>query len=600
MLHTMVRPDSKITVTDVKPAWEDGDKLKITAKNDTVAVSELSVYEIDSQNPTKASFTGFVTMKDAPEYCYFTYPASAATSVNRDNGRVVFQYNNQTGRHEPFMYANTGYDEQGMSVTMQHAGAVLELDVRIDGISTITFAGNRLESLYPLEINPETGDRSVTSTVGLQITVPIQAEGKTYICVPPVKMDKGFSLVLSKEDGSYMVKSFSSDGTLSGGYDFFQKIGSIIPIEISGNFEGFSISASDLSSEHTKNGNLLTGTKVAFKMSKSGAPNKLVEEWGANLYDSKGTLVRSIKYTADTPIKGESITMNIENNWKLLPAGTYTFTPYYKMYGQPVTLSSEILTISNPGVTVTLNGTTSYDKYKAGNVSGANSHTSTLIEGVSVSTNLDQSVIDSRTVTLDGTSLGDGTWSSGTISYGNLTRTSYKAYPFKATIKVGNLTFEASRDFHITGLPYEVNFTSGDNSSWSKLGAAEYSENRITFAGGYGLSGSTDAAVVSPAFFIPESISVVTAVDACYKGERYIYIQPIRQDPSSISFSDYSVKVNVPDKNWYGTYKDLTSKGYAQCSTKFNLSTSSPALMYAANVAVNYNMAIYKIKIQYN
>ena len=71
MLHTMVRPDSKITVTDVKPAWEDGDKLKITAKNDTVAVSELSVYEIDSQNPTKASFTGFVTMKDAPEYCYF-------------------------------------------------------------------------------------------------------------------------------------------------------------------------------------------------------------------------------------------------------------------------------------------------------------------------------------------------------------------------------------------------------------------------------------------------------------------------------------------------------------------------------------------------
>ena len=607
VLHAGTYPESRISVNDASLSWEENDKLKITALNDTLAVSELSVYEIDAQDPSNASFTGFVTMKEAPEYCYFTYPSASSASVIPENGRVKFQYNMQSGRHEPFMYARLAYDPQGMSVAMKHAGAVLEVDVDIPEVSTITFAGNNLESVYPLEIDPATGEIFMTSSVGLQISVPVQTEGKTYICVPPVNFSMGFSLILSKADGSYMVKSFSAGGQ-NAGYDFSQKVGSIIPLTVSGTFEGFSIRAESLSYEHTKNNGLLTGTDVTFNMFKSGTPNKVVQEWGANLLDLNGNIVRSI--SSMTPISGQSVSMECKNNCKLLPAGTYVFSPYYRMYGKLNTLESKTIEVADPGVQVVMNGQTSYDKYLANTTAdAANSHANTLIEGVSVSTNLDLSIIDARTVTLDGASLGDGTWSSGTISYGNLTKTTYKSYPFKATIVVGNLTFEASRDFHITGLPYTGDFATGNPTGWTPAWgflSAKYSDARVVF--------NTTAAIRTPKFHVPASatIKVVTYSDCRHNvtsnsNSTNIYIATCAAGAASVPTAEATLTLGSDYYQVAGSFGNVSGFkriGYLICNTALTLTPSKPALIFSTSMGNSFlgsnTLVSFGHKIEYS
>lgn len=587
--------DTRISHDNLSMVWQQSDTLKITAvaSDESSATSKISIYHIDDNDASCASFAGFVSMLSQPQECFFMYPASAVTSYNASTERVRFQYNQQTGRHEPMMYAKAAYDREGMYVEMKHAGAILQLTVSVDDLKSITFAGNKLENIYPIEIDPVNHKAYSTSEIGVQITVPVQNDGPTYICVPPVKLEKGFSLICTRDDGAYMVKSFSSDGSLSGGYDFSDKVGSLIPIEVSGDFENFHIYADGLSGEHTKNGNLLTGTLVQFKMNKSGAPNKLFEEWGANLLNSNGEVVRTISYTNTTQITGQSVAMNVANNWKLLPAGDYIFTPYYKIYGQQTTLPSQLLTITDPGVSVKITGNTSYDKYKAGNVSGANSHTNTLIEGLTVSTNLDVSIVDSRDLILDGSSLGVGTWSSGSMTYGNQTRSEGKAYKCETTIKVGNLTFNDSRDFYITGLPVEVNFANGD-ASWGKLGGAKHDGSYIVFA--YDGISAQDGAVVSPAFYIPNDINVITYADATIKkSDYYLYVSSCAASyNSTISFGDAKIVMNK-----LGTFASHGSKGYKQCDKTIKLTSTKPSLIFAANAPVAYNIGLHKIKIEY-
>lgn len=602
--------DTRIAHNDLALAWQETDTLKITAvaSDGTYATSKLAAYHIDEGDASFASFSGFVSMLSKPQDCYFMYPVSAATSYNASTGRVKIHYNQQTGRHEPMMYARAAYDEDGMAVQMKHAGAMLQLSVEVQGLKSITFAGNKLENIYPVEIDPSDDRVYFPNEVGLQITVPVQTDGPTYMCVPPVKLDKGFSLICTKEDGTYMIKSFSSDGSLSGGYDFSNKVGSLIPIEVSGEFENFQIAATGLSGNHTKNGSLLTGTDVQFTMNKSGASNKLIEEWGANLINSEGKIVRSISYSNTTPIDGQIVTMNVTNNYKLLPAGEYVFTPYYRIYGQQTALPSQILTIANPGVSIKINGSTSYDKYVSGNLSGANSHTNTLIEGVSVSTNLDLSIVDSRELTLGGTSLGNGTWSSGTISFGNQTKTEFKTYECKATITVGNLTFTASRDFHITGLPIEVNFSNSNpinlTPSWIMIGEIKYSDNRVNFVNG--TTSAKQGALVTPKFWtVNSSLIVKTSFDACGMNVDFklfgkvidqaayldIYMGACAANASSVSLGSNVVRSEYKTSYSSGDYRDW--------SGNITLTSSKPSIMYAAN-SMLYDKAMYRVRVHYS
>lgn len=508
---------TRISVDGIVVGWEPEDRIQITAisAKESTSTSELTWFsDVEGKDSHFASFSGFVTMRETPQDCYFIYPVRSSTSFDVSSGNLVLYMNAQTGLHEPFMYAYAPYDESGIHAKMNHVGAMLEIDVNMQEVTQITFAGNRLEKLSPVIVDPKTGDVSFSSEDNVQITVPVSPDGKTYISVPPVNMEKGFSLICSNADATKsMIRSFSSDGGLGSGYDFSQKAGQIIPIVLDGELVSYSITSTAPVVEHTKtSAGLLSGTSVKFTMNKSGVPDKMIEEWGATLVNSEGVTVRTASYTNADPIRGTELTMNVANDWKLLPEGQYTFTPYYIIYGRKISMSEAAKTISipDPGVKFEIHGKTSYDKYLAGDIDEANGHVSTLIEGVAVTVNVDLSIIDSYSATLDGKDMGNAPVTSTDVvraSYGDLTKTEFRAYDLVAAIKVGAAEFKSVRSFHITGLPYSIRFDGNSmQPTWTNYNIT-LAENHYMFPVG-------TSYIVSPRFHAPANMNVLSTISA--------------------------------------------------------------------------------------
>lgn len=599
---------TRISAEENSLIWETSDKIQLTAVTDGVAVSDtvgtsvLELFSIDESDPSVASFTGFVTLRSAPKACYFTYPVGEAMTVDAVAGTVRANYTLQDGSHKPFLFARTAYDEKGMSLDLEHLGAVLELDIKTAGVTKVSFVGNGLESLSPVVINPYDDAITLPTEAVTQITVDVQEDGKTYLFVPPVKLEKGFTLICSNDDGSsYFLKSYS-DGT-TGGYDFSAKRGVRIPISISGDFVQAAITLTDVGCKHTKNGhNLLTGTSVSFKINKTGAPDKLIEGWGATLVDEKGVTVRSI-YSTEA-ISDDVVTMSLEGNKVLLPAGKYTFTPYYVMFGTRHTLASQVkvIDVADPGVYVTINGSTSYDKYDAGYTDAANSHANTLIAGLSVSTNLAAEIIASYTASMTGLDIGGFTTnvenSQTVASYGDKYATKYQSYVMNAELVVGDMTFNASRTFHITGLPYEIDFRNGDNSSWGKSGTVKHSDRRMNFYSEIqNWSTVCNGVIRSPSFHLPADISVRPYADICCKSEdAVLHIDAGVSGSTSVSSN---AKTITPHK--ISGLSSLQSKDYIECGSTFLLSGDTRCLIYAVTgVPLAYNAGLYRTKINYN
>lgn len=539
---------SKVAVNGTSLIWEDNDILQLVAvaQSGDKGDARLNVY---SKNGSSASFTGFVTMNDVPQSCVFTYPVNLAMQVADDCQTVTVDYSLQDGSHKPFLYSVTNYNEVGINASLHHVGAVLELDIEIPGVQSVTFKGNNNEHLYPLILDLSTGGITHSNIDGPSITVPVNSSGKTYINVPPVNLTRGFTLILEAQDGSRMYKSFSSDGTANGGYDFTDAVGKIIPINMSGDFQKFGVSLKQCSVNHTKSGNLLTGTTVSVEMQKTGISDKLIEEWGARL-TMGGTVVRSI-VCKDKLLSDGAVVLTAADGYPLLPAGDYQLTPFYRAFGQDVSLNSVNVNVTDPGVTITTAGTTSYDVYKSKGATDANDHTNTLIKGVSASINVHPDILDSFKMTFPAEASDIKYELSGTTSNvlnpGDLTRKTFTTHTMTVTAKVGVINVSATKKFIITGLPYSANFnTSNYLQDWYRGGGTILDSK----AKRYAFPTKTDSYVISPAFYLPneeQSLNVLSTLSA------YLYTGTAVRDINATIYVGITNSNSSPVKDSGGT-----------------------------------------------
>ncbi len=602
--HTRIGHD------DISVYWEDHDILGLTAVDPEgrSAISDLTLFSIDKEDSGKASFSGFVTMPaGAPEYCYFTYPTGSAMEVNPSTGQIKVIYTSQDGSHKPYMYARTAYSESGMSARLLHLGAVLEITLE-DGfkedVAQISFVGNSLECLSPLTVDPATDECTFSSEIIRQITVNVQKEGKTYISVPPVKLDKGFTLVCSNADGTKnMFRSFSTDGSSDGGYDFSIRRGTLIPVVLDGSFETFDVSCTAPQVTHMTKDGLLYSTSVSFQMSKQGVANKLIEEWGAHLMDSEGNIVRSAVFAGSQPISSQIVTMDVPADWKLLPGGTYSLAPYYKLYGQKKSLPTQTIVINDPGIALNINGTTSYDKYIAGNTSGANSHTNTLIEGVSVSFNVHPDLIEEQSVIFDGTSVSPSSVSGQVYSFGNFNKNEFRNYRMEASFRVGKKTYKATKDFVITGLPMTADFTLSNPTGWTpawSLISAKYDNSRIVY--------NKTSGIRSPKFYTPSpGIKVKTSCDCGHNVTSNSNTVKMTIAACTTSATSFSSGATLSfNKTYYtaGWASGFKSVGYLTCSTVFTLTENTPSLIYGVSLGTSFlgsnTFVSFRHKIEYS
>lgn len=623
LINVSTDESTKVAVDNLALSWEETDKVQVNVitdaaeTGDTLTTAILNYFQTIGNEKSKASFSGFVTLRKQPEMCYFTYPVGEAIAVDANNHTVKVFYTQQNGSHVPFLYGKSDYVEEGMDVTLTHLAAVLEITVNTPDVKTISLFGNKKEALSPVIFDSTNNDEVTRPTEAVtQITVPVQENGPTYIFVPPINFENGFSLVCSKgndTNSEYFIKSYT-DG-VTNGYDFTSKRGVKIPITIGNQtFDKFEIKASNINVAHTRKDNLLNGTSVSFDVVKKGTPDKLIQKWSATLtrvVDGKLQVVSSTTHADGTPIPSSG-TIKLTNapEWPLLPNGQYSLNFSYTMYGMPTTVSTEV-TLNDTIPYLKIEGQTSYSKYLNGYIDDANKlDLAKYIEGLTIKTNVHNDIIseyfaqiyqgkNASNVDTYASDNNKASFIAGVAAYGNLESFGFGERKTTAYIKCGNYEIKADDVvFKITGLPYEIGFSSGLSDNWYVLGDAVANDSRITFQGLSTLAGrSGNGALVSKRFYIPNSdISVITYADVCCKDENVrLSISSCMPNEGNIIYGTSQI---IPHD--ISSTSSLSSKGYVSEGATVTLNSKTPLIMYSIkDVPRLYNAALYKVKILY-
>lgn len=487
--------------------WQSGDQLQFraTGVSGTTATAVLTLNDVDSGLGT-AKFRGTVTMSEQPLRCEFAYNSSSFA----DGGKVLFDYSVQDGTHKPYLYGVADYSANGINCRLDHVGGLLRIKVPT-GVTSLSLSSNS-GAYYtkedgtsgyngqPIAMVESAADGFVpkeNSSYLISVAVPSGAE-TVYVFAPAVEYIDGVSIVCSHSDGSKMFKSFSETGGKASGYNL--AAGAVLDLDL-GEYKGFTADCT-CSWQHVyeETGRILKGTTVSLTgFTFSGAPVKVIDQWGAAVYDPDGNFVRWVSWTSEEgPFTEGSIKLMTDyaGDWPLLvPKKEYTVYAICSINGHTLSFPSNTkISVGYPDITVTPIAETSWsyrnDSQKA-NACGNNTIERLGLK-VSVSNNISSSPnygfkarIKNETQSFDtqdismapqNTSSGlnmafnestgeyelknsDG----GMYKLGNL---EWKTHKVTASVSFAGETYSAAEpvNAYVTGLPYRYDFRAEGSS----------------------------------------------------------------------------------------------------------------------------------------
>ena len=243
---------------------------------------------------------------------------------------------------------------------------------------------------------------------------------------------------------------------------------------------------------------LLVGTNLIITESYPG------KKWFAVITNAAGTTVRAAEGTG--ALLSEYNADANKDTWPYLPHGNYKASYYFvEDDGTATYVSDRDFTIDAPqNLKVTVTGYTSYSKYQAGDIDGANACDRLTIYEPSVSVNVSDALLRGDKWTHSFTYTYDDETSNVTTGnlheFGDMAGQTVRS---AAHVLRGDLTFDgvsvsAQKEFIITGLPYSLNLAS--HEEWSEAGSVDWFDNDVRL--GSGSSGSqqinTNSAVCIP------------------------------------------------------------------------------------------------------
>ena len=413
----------------------------------------------------------------------------------------------------------------------------------------------------------------------------ISADKLVYEAIPASSSDWSSAKKSEVIEGAYHVIKGLTNGT---SYKVRARLGAFCSEEkqvtVKSQLDGASISAS-----HTYSGSVLTGSKATANI---GFPSGgiLRTLYDAGLLTIKGS---SLKYGSNEvrTMSGLSGDMAAVSGWPYLPKGTgYTTEIRHRCKGDTEDVISSIASINVPAPTFTVgvSAYTSYNKYLERDLNFANNPDNKYTvfarqATVSISNELlgNTNYSKSSSITFNGGSIG--TFDNNSKSFGNATNcTTWQNYPLVASMTFDGVTKSATKDCHITGLPYLANPPT-EGKGWSKV------KGTITWETEYvDLFWATAAApeIVSPAFYIPQNINVevqtkivrnkYTFLGGSIHGEIQIYTQ------SNSKLVDEDLKSNSTlEKN----YQTSMSSDANKWTIKYNYMATGPrTYVYKFNI----------------
>lgn len=262
---------------------------------------------------------------------------------------------------------------------------------------------------------------------------------------------------------------------------------------------------SSVTAAHTYNSGTLTGTDVTLTIA-NDIPKELISNWSAELLFD-GTTVRT--YSSNQSLNGTgSPVMNV-TTFQYIPQnateGWDCVLRYsYKMNGQTYNGEKAVkLKVPAPEFTVAVSAYTSYSKYLAGDISGANGCDPETIYDMKATPTISSEVLNANgstcTLTLDG----------NTVSAGNATSQSWAAHTLAASYTFDGVTVQDSKIYHITGLPYNAAppRNTGAHPWTDKQGNNEWGSDCVKLY----YSAATYPRIISPTFNIFTEIKVTVS-----------------------------------------------------------------------------------------
>ena len=318
--------------------------------------------------------------------------------------------------------------------------------------------------------------------------------GKTYCFVLAPVLLEGLSISVRMEDGTVYGMGTSNDIEMTMGK--YRSLGTLDFTKMS----TFSYSA-----EHDFQNSVLQGTNVKVNFPSADVSN-------VNITITKGDVVmRSMTDDNLTIENGKKVAVSRSNDaaWPYLPSGIYTISGYYTMAGEEITISPATLTVARPeGITITgFNAYTSYTKYNAGDVSGANALKGSLIYVQASNINVSPAILAkyANLLSLDYTSSGK----KGSIVTGTLTKEVVApAYGEYSDIKYsfdGVVGATMSSKCHVTGIPYKLSLSTNDSGdmAWRIKDKVEWNGSEMLL--GYYSTGTPTA---TKTFNVPRNTDV--------------------------------------------------------------------------------------------
>ena len=307
--------------------------------------------------------------------------------------------------------------------------------------------------------------------------------------------------------------------------------------------------------EHTKVGELLSGTKVMINVaSLTGTPAALITGWKAELQNQAGTIVRTFTGSG-APTQNSPAEMTLAGDWPYLPQGTYTLRSSLTLKTGELT-AENVSTVEVPAPTFTVSATayTSYNKYLAGEIDAANSCDGSTIYGMKAAPSITDALQNNPNYTQSSALTLDG----NAVSAGNAESQSWAAHTLNASYTFDGVTESGSETYHVTGLPYNISFKDNRKPSGWEMNNDGNSYGFLTLK-------IKEAYLLTPIFYIPNIILTKATLTAyAYGGSLPKDYKPTVSIHASTTGVNATVNKTLSGSNLVSTdrnapYEDISS-----------------------------------------
>lgn len=313
-----------------------------------------------------------------------------------------------------------------------------------------------------------------------------------YEAIPAASSDWTAPATAVPENGVMVIKGLDP-GTE---YQVRARVGALVSpvVKVTPRIDGLSVTAA-----HTSTSGELDGTDVTPTFSKSAAVSNAIQSWKLDICKADGTVLR----TQTDLGKSDGSAITATNGWPYLPVGSYKVMAVATMSdGEEVRVQVSFST-QNPVFTLTPTCKTTYDYYLAGDMNNANAEAESktadatspnmslyeIGSSVSISSNLMRNtnytksvyyaaMKDSEVVISTDGYVDFGTSKSHIVGDVTDKFTDWRTYVLSVKMNFAGTEITATRNFHITGLPFDLTKNAHKNQWSLKGGTAEW-QNEI-------------------------------------------------------------------------------------------------------------------------